>query len=152
MAIYQLWEKATLWWEEVKYVYSIEDQDVTWDSFQQYFKDKYLTERFYDEKSREFHDLKLVQMTMDEYITKFTSLLRYIPYLIDEKAKVQWFLSSFPTHMEEQIEFMNPMTMDEEILKARMCYQQSKENKELGKKMSTKKRVERRSKFQKFKN
>ena len=88
LAIYQLREKATLWWEEVKNVYSIDDQDVTWDVFQQYFKDKYLNERFHDEKYREFHDLKLGQMTMDEYITKFISLLRYIPYLKDEKEKV----------------------------------------------------------------
>ena len=62
-------------------------------------------------------------MKMDEYITKFTSLLRYIPYLRDEKAKDQQCLSSFPTHMNERIEFVNPKTMDEEIRKERMCYQ-----------------------------
>ena len=38
--------------EEVKNVRNIEDQDVTWESFHQYFKDKYLTEHFYDEKSK----------------------------------------------------------------------------------------------------
>ena len=43
LAIYQLREKATLWWEEVKNVGNIEDQDVTWESFQQYFNYKYLT-------------------------------------------------------------------------------------------------------------
>ena len=100
LAIYQLIEKATLWWEEVKNVHSIEDQDLTWDKFQQYFKEKYLTEHFYDKKSREFHDLSLGKMTMDEYITKFTSLLRYVPYLKDEKAKVQQFLSSLLNHMK----------------------------------------------------
>ena len=72
----------------MKNVRNIDDQDVTWDAFQHYFKEKYLTEQFYDEKSKEFHDLKLGQMTMDEYITKFTSLLRYVPYLREEKAKV----------------------------------------------------------------
>jgi len=40
--IYQLWEKDTLWWEEVKNVSGIEDKNVTWDEFQQYFKEKYL--------------------------------------------------------------------------------------------------------------
>ena len=44
LVIYQLWEKTTLWWEEVKNVRRIEDQNVTWDKFQQYFKYKYLTE------------------------------------------------------------------------------------------------------------
>lgn len=85
----------------MKNVGSIQEQDVTWESFLQYFKDKYLTKQFYDEKAKEFHDLRLGQMTMDEYITKFTSLLRYVPYLQEEKAKVQRFLSSLPTHMKE---------------------------------------------------
>ena len=34
LAIYQLREKATLWWEEVNNVRNIEDQDATWESFQ----------------------------------------------------------------------------------------------------------------------
>lgn len=34
LAIYQLREKATLWWEKVKNVCGIEDQNVTWDQFQ----------------------------------------------------------------------------------------------------------------------
>ena len=38
--IYQLREKATLWWEEVKNVRGIEDQNVTWDEFEQCFKEK----------------------------------------------------------------------------------------------------------------
>ena len=96
---------------------------MTWDEFQQYFNGKYLTECFYDEKSRELHDLRLGHMTMDEFITKFTSLLRNVPYLRDEKAKFQRFLSSLPTHMKQRIEFVNPKTMEEMILKAGMCYQ-----------------------------
>ena len=76
---------------------------------------------------------------MDEYIIKFTSLLRYVPYLRDEKAKVKWFLSIFPTHMKERIEFVNPKTMDKAIKKARMCYQQAKEKGEQGKSQQAKK-------------
>ena len=34
LALYQLREKATLWWEEVKIVCNIDDQDVTLDAFQ----------------------------------------------------------------------------------------------------------------------
>ena len=52
VVIYQLMEKATLWWEEVTNVRGIEDHNVPWDEFQQYFKDKYLMENLYDEKSQ----------------------------------------------------------------------------------------------------
>eukprot|EP00253_Pinus_taeda_P026609 PITA_26609 len=64
---------------------------------------------------------------MDEFITRFTSLLRYVPYIREEKVKVQRFVSSLPPYMRERIEFDNPKSMDEVIRKARICYQQSKQ-------------------------
>eukprot|EP00253_Pinus_taeda_P017334 PITA_17334 len=127
LAIFQLQGKATLWWEEVKIVKGVTEQDITWENFQRFFKERYLTERFYDEKAREFHDLQLGQITMDEFITRFTSLLRYVPYIREEKAKVQRFVSSLPAYMQERIEFDNPKSMDEVIRKARICYQQGKQ-------------------------
>lgn len=72
---------------------------------------------------------------MDEFITHFTSLLRYVPYIRADKAKVQRFVSSRPASMRERIEFDNPKTMDEAIRKGRICYQQGKQKGEpLGKK------------------
>eukprot|EP00253_Pinus_taeda_P012331 PITA_12331 len=127
LAISQLQGKATLWWEEVKIVKSVTERTITWEKFQKHFKERYLTERFYDEKAKEFHDLRLGQQTMDEFINRFTSLLRYVPYLKEEKAKVQRFVSSLPMYMRERVEFDNPRTMDEAIRKARICYQQSKQ-------------------------
>eukprot|EP00253_Pinus_taeda_P030673 PITA_30673 len=88
LAIFQLQGKATLWWEEVKAVQGMDEQSITREKFQIYFKEKYLTERFYDEKSKEFHDLRLGKLTMDEFITKFSSLLHYVPHIREEKAKV----------------------------------------------------------------
>eukprot|EP00253_Pinus_taeda_P012641 PITA_12641 len=140
LAIFQLQGKATLWWEEVKIVKGVTEQTITWDNFQRYFKERYLTERFYDEKAKEFHDLRLGQQTMDEFITRFTSLLRYVPYIREEKAKVQRFVSSLPPYMRERIEFDNPKSMDEVIRKARICYQQSRQKGEVvGKKWNDRK-------------
>lgn len=104
----------------------VSEQDITWENFQRYFKETYLTERFYDEKAREFHDLWLGQQTMDEFITKFTSLLCYVLYIWEEKAKLQRFVSNLPQTMRERIEFDNSKMMDEAIQKARICYQQNK--------------------------
>jgi len=33
-------------------VCGVNEQNVTWENFQKYFKEKYLTERFYDEKAK----------------------------------------------------------------------------------------------------
>eukprot|EP00253_Pinus_taeda_P010629 PITA_10629 len=127
LAIFQLQGKPTLWWEEIKIVKGVSEQNITWDKFQKYFKERYLTEHFYDEKAQEFHDLRLGQQSMDEFINRFTSLLCYVPYIKEEKAKVQRFVSSLPTYIRERIEFDNPRTMDEAIRKARICYQQNKQ-------------------------
>eukprot|EP00253_Pinus_taeda_P031732 PITA_31732 len=77
---------------------------------------------------------------MDEFITRFTSLLRYVPYIREEKAKVQRFVSILPPYMRERIEFDNPKSMDEVIRKARICYQQRKQKGEaVGRKWNEKK-------------
>ena len=91
---------------------------MTSDEFQKYFKDKYLTDYFYNGISQEFHDFRLGQLYMDDFITKFTSLLRYVLYLMDENVKLHQFLSSLTAHMKERIKFVNPRTMDEVIRKA----------------------------------
>lgn len=43
---------------------------------------------------------------MDEFITQFTSLLCYVFYIREEKAKVQKFISSLPLAMREIIELV----------------------------------------------
>jgi len=107
--------------------------------FKEYFKVKYLTKRFYDEKAKEFHDLQLGQMSMDEFITKFTSLLRYVLYILKEKAKVQQFITSLLLFMKERLEIENLKTMEEVICKAQICYQQKKPKGDLSKRWTDKK-------------
>lgn len=93
MATYQLQWKASLWWEEMRIVHNLEGKEVDWEEFQRLFKGKYLNECYFDDRAKEFHDLKLGQMAMDEMETKFTHLLHYIPYLKDENEKNQCFLN-----------------------------------------------------------
>ena len=51
-------------------------------------KQKYLSNRYYDDKIKEFHELRLGQQTMEEYANKFLELLRYVRYIKDEKVKI----------------------------------------------------------------
>jgi hypothetical protein len=44
---------------------------------------KYLSDCYYEGKAREFHEFKLGQMTMDEYVNKLLELLRYVKYIRD---------------------------------------------------------------------
>jgi hypothetical protein len=67
---------------------------------------------------------------MDAYAKRFMELLRYVPYLKDEKVRVQHFLSGFPQSYQDQIEFDKPKTLEDTIQKAKCCYDQSKHKKE----------------------
>ena len=65
-------------------------------------------------------------MSMKELSSKFLTLLRYVPYIIDEKPKIQWFLSCLPASFKDRIEFDNPKTLDKAMRKAELCYEQRK--------------------------
>ena len=65
-------------------------------------------------------------MTMKDLNSKFLSLLRYVPYLVDEKPKVQRFLNCLPYHIKDRIEYDNPKTLEEAMRKANFCYEQNR--------------------------
>ena len=50
--------------------------DLSAKQFKKYFKQKYLSNRYYDEKIKEFHELRLGQQTMDEYANNFFGIAK----------------------------------------------------------------------------
>jgi hypothetical protein len=42
-----------------------------------------------DGKTKEFYELRLGYLTIEEFVNKFLELLRYVPYIKDEKEKIQ---------------------------------------------------------------
>ena len=70
---------------------------------------------YYDDKIKEFHELRLGQKTMEEYANKFLELLRYVRYIKDEKVKIQRLMSGFPQSYKDIIEFYEPRTLEEAI-------------------------------------
>ena len=69
--------------------------------------------------------MKLGTMNMKELNSKFLSLLRYVPYIVDDNPKVQWFLSCLPFHIKDKIEYDNPKTLEEAMRKENFCYEQN---------------------------
>ena len=76
-------------------------------------------------KINNFHEMKMGLMIMDGLITKFLELLHYIPYIKEEKIKIQIFKSCLPTYFENKIELITPKTLDEALYNARLCYEHS---------------------------
>ena len=74
-------------------------------------------EQYYEERAKEFYELKLGTMNMKELNSKFLILLRYVPYIVDAKPKVHRFLSCLPCHIKDRIEYDNPKTLEEAMRK-----------------------------------
>ena len=96
VAICNLTGRSSIWWEHFRKVRKINERKIVWKQFKKYFKQKYLSERYYDDKIEECHHLRLGQQTMEEYENTFLELLRYARYIKDEKIKVQHLLSGLP--------------------------------------------------------
>ena len=65
-------------------------------------------------------------MNMKELNSKFLSLLRYVPYIVDEKPKVQRFLRCLPYHIKDRIQYDYPKTLEEAMRKVNFCYEQNR--------------------------
>lgn len=50
--------------------------------------EKYMSERYCDNKIKKFHQLKLGKLNADEYTNKILELLTYVPYIKDEKVNI----------------------------------------------------------------
>jgi hypothetical protein len=66
----------------------IRERYITWKEFKRYFEKKYLTKRYYDRKMKEFFELKLGSMTIEEYEQRFLELLKYVPFIKEETIKI----------------------------------------------------------------
>ena len=93
---------------------------------QETLQNTYLLENYYDKKAKEFYELKMGSMADKECTTNLLELLRYVLYLKDEKAKVHKFFSGLPLTFRDHIEYDEPRTLEEVIVKLKHFYEQSK--------------------------
>ena len=127
MAIYNLKGEASIWWQDLKLAKGLKEKQLEWSDFKKYFKKQCLYESYYERKTKEFYELWLGQMAMEDPINKFPELLRFIPYIWEDKVKIQWFLGCLPQSYKDKIEFYNPKSLSEVFRKAQMCYDQYKQ-------------------------
>jgi hypothetical protein len=76
--IYELKGKASMWWDQLMQVKKPREKNVTWKEFKRHFERKYMTKRYYDRMIKDFFELKLGSMVIDEYERRFLELLKYV--------------------------------------------------------------------------
>ncbi|KAK5819395.1 hypothetical protein PVK06_024393 [Gossypium arboreum] len=77
-------DSAYYWWSTLTSV--VPREQVTWEFFQTEFRKKYISQRFIDQKRREFLDLKQGSMSVTDYERKFVRLSRYAQECISSES------------------------------------------------------------------
>jgi hypothetical protein len=77
---------------------------------------------------KEFVELKLGSMSIDEYERRFLELLKYVPFIKDEPVKIQRYLSGLPPSIGDKIQYDYPKTMEETIRSEKCVYENQREN------------------------
>jgi hypothetical protein len=113
--IYQLKGKESMWWDHLVQVQHIREKDVTWKEFKKHFEKKYLTKRYHDKKMKEFFELKLGNMTINEYERIFLYFLKYVPFIREETVNIQRYMSGLPYFISDKIQYDDTKTMEETI-------------------------------------
>ena len=90
LAAFQLEGDAQVWWKWARTSRDLEA--MTWVEFQELFMGKYFPETARHAKAQEFLELKQGAMTMMDYVTRFTELVRFVDdYVATSLAKVKRF-------------------------------------------------------------
>jgi hypothetical protein len=75
---------------------------------------------------KEFFELKLGSMTIDEYEKRLFELIKYVHLIKDDKVKIQRFMSGLPFFYNDKIQYDNPRTLEEAIRREKYLYEQSR--------------------------
>lgn len=77
--------QAASWWDNYQITHPIDE--VTWDMFQEGFRNAHVSAGVMSLKRREFRNLRQYQRSVTEYIDEFSNLARYAPEDVDTDAK-----------------------------------------------------------------
>jgi len=73
ISLFSLKGKVNIWWEDMNNVKDIHEDDLTWHVFERLFKKKYLPERYYDDRAKEFYEFGWVLLQMRSILENFWS-------------------------------------------------------------------------------
>jgi hypothetical protein len=76
---------------------------------------------------KEFFELKLGSMTIDEYECRFLELLKYVLFIREETVNIQRYLSGLPSSIGDNIQYDDPNTMEETIRREKCLHEQQRE-------------------------
>jgi hypothetical protein len=75
---------------------------------------------------KEFFELKLGSMTIDEYERRLLEILKYVVFIKYEQVKIQKYLSGFPSFISDKIHYNDPKILEETTKSSKCLYEQQR--------------------------
>jgi hypothetical protein len=118
MEVFQLKGSALLWWKTLLPQLNMVVEDVSWELFEERFRERYLSEEFIECQLNEFNALRQGGHMVPEYEARFMELLRYAPHLNTEKLKVNKFVFGLNFNIRVKVRILMPQTLHDAVQKA----------------------------------
>jgi hypothetical protein len=113
ISTYHLQGNETMWWDQIKQAKNIDEKRISWRQFKGYLQEQYFSKHYYERNMKEFFELKLETMIMEEYEKRLFELLKYVDFMKDENIKIQRFLSGLPSFYSDNIQYDNPNKLEQ---------------------------------------
>jgi hypothetical protein len=118
MVVFQLKGSTLLWLKTLLSQLNMVVEDVSWEMFKEWFRERYLSEEFIERHLNEFKSLRQGGRTVLEYEAHFMELLWYAPHLNTDKLKVNRFMFGLNGGLCAKLRILMPQTLHDAIQKA----------------------------------
>ncbi|XP_073294493.1 uncharacterized protein [Primulina huaijiensis] len=116
----QLQEIARSWWIATKRVLEQRGTVITWKVFKAEFYRRFIPGSYREDKRVEFENLKQGQLNIEEYIAKFSTLLRFAPLIaVNDEAVADQFINGLNSEIGSLMKVKRPHHFADVLNKAK---------------------------------
>ncbi|XP_073313539.1 uncharacterized protein [Primulina huaijiensis] len=120
LVVHQLLDVAKSWWIMTKKALESRGTIVTWDIFKSEFYQRFFPTSYRKDRGAEFANLKQGNLNIEDYVAKFSNLLRFAPHVAsDEEAKADHFINGLNPDIFTLVNTGRPNTFAEALDRAK---------------------------------
>ncbi|KZV48576.1 Pol polyprotein, partial [Dorcoceras hygrometricum] len=122
LIIHQLHGIGKSWWVATKKALENQGTVITWVVFRTAFYQRFFPVYYRKDKGEEFSNLRQGPLTIEEYVSKFTSLLKFAPHVaISDEAQADQFINGLNPDVFTLVNTGRPNTFADALNRAKVA-------------------------------
>jgi len=118
MVVFHLKGSALIWWKTLLPQLNMAIKDVSWELFEERFRERFLSNEFIEHQINEFNTLQQGSHMILGYEVRFMEPLRYPPHLNTEKLKVNKFVFGLNFNIHAKVRIAMIQTLHNAVQRA----------------------------------